>query len=280
MPNKSNRSKARLSISTWSLNKALGQPNFFGVEQGFQVPMASHNLGELSLVDIPKAISEFGINTLEIPHFHLASLDDEYLATLKNTLRINNVELFSLLIDDGDITHPEHAERDLNWIMSMLDVAAKLGSTCVRVIAGKQAPTQEVLELSISNLKRLAAKADELGLRLMTENWFETTSTPQALIQIIEALEGQLGLCLDFGNWQGDLKYSNFEQIAKYAESCHSKAYFENGVIDTQDFKKCLDIVHAENFSGPYTLIFESPEPSNEWQGLAAEKEIILQYII
>lgn len=271
--------KARLSISTWSLNKALGKPKYFGVEQGLQVPTASHNLRGLSLIDIPKAISEFGIITLEIPHFHLPSLDDDYLAKLKNTLQEYDVELFSLLVDDGDITHPEHAERDVRWIMNMLDVAAKLGSKCVRVIAGKQAPTQEVLELSICNLKRLATKADELGLRLMTENWFETTSTPQALQQIIEALEGQLGLCLDFGNWQGDLKYSNFEQIAKFAESCHSKAYFENGVIDTQDFKKCLDVVHAENFSGPYTLIFESSEPTNEWQGLAAEKEIILPYL-
>ena len=27
-----------------------------------------------------------------------------------------DVELFSLLIDEGDITHPSNAERDMAWI--------------------------------------------------------------------------------------------------------------------------------------------------------------------
>ena len=268
--------KARLSVSSWSLHKTLGSPSFYGVEGSIAVE--THNNGTLSLLELPQALADFGINTLEIVHFHLPSRDDSYLADLKDALEDANVELFSLLIDDGDITHPGNSERDVAWIAEWLEVATKLGSKRVRVIAGKQALTPEALALSIKGLRELAAKADSLGLKLMTENWFETTSTVEAVTQIMEGLEGRVGLCLDFGNWKGEDKYERFEQIAAYAESCHTKAFFENGVIDSEDYEKCLTITQNANFAGPYTLIFDSPEPA-EWEGLAVERAIVQRYL-
>jgi len=272
-------SKARLSISSWSLNKTLGKPNFYGVEQGHNIPIETHNKGELSLLDLPKAISDVGIQTMEITHFHLPSIDSSYLCDLKQALDDAGVELFSLLIDDGDITHPEFAERDLAWISSWLDIAAQLGSKCVRVIAGKQDLTPETLKLSIKNLESLAEKANDLDLRLITENWFSIASTPESVSQIIDALNGNLGLCLDFGNWQGNTKYAGFEKIAHYAESCHSKAKFEQGQLDREDYTRCLDILKAAKFEGPHTLIFDDGEPVSEWEGLLIQKEIVESYL-
>ena len=48
------------------------------------------------------------------------------------------VKLHSVLIDAGDITHPEaaHREADLNWIKSWISVAGRCGAKNVRVIAG------------------------------------------------------------------------------------------------------------------------------------------------
>lgn len=270
--------KARLSVSSWSLHKSLGSPPFYGVEEGHSVPTDLQNRGALSLLELPQAVADFGINTLEIVHFHLPSRDDAYLADLKGALADANVELFSLLIDDGDITHPKHGARDLAWIAQWLEVAAKLGSKRSRVIAGKQTPTPETVGLSIERLQELATKAESLGLRLMTENWFETTATVDAVTQILEGLNGRVGLCLDFGNWQGEDKYERFEAIVSYAESCHTKAFFDGGVIDGEDFEKCLAITQNANFAGPHTLIFDSPEPTN-WEGLAIEKAIVERYL-
>ncbi len=272
----STTSKARLSVSSWSLNKSLGSPAFYGVAA--HLPKESHNQGTLSLLELPQAIADFGINTLEITHFHLPSLEDAYLNELKAALKAAKVELFSFLIDDGDITHPEHGKRDQAWIASQLDIAAKLGSKCARVIAGKQEPTPENLKLSISRLKELASKAESLNLRLMIENWFQLASSPKALLSILEALNGRVGLCLDFGNWKGEEKYEQFKQIVNYAESCHTKAYFEDGNLNGEDYIKCLEITKAAKFSGPYTLIFESPSPS-DWEGLALEKAIVSDYL-
>src|SRR5947209_5352735 len=98
--------RPRLSVSTWSLNRTLGQPQFYGVDNQHNIPVDTHNKGVLSLLELPAHIARFGISTLEICHFHLPSLDKGYLAELRGALAAAHVELFSLLIDDGDITHP------------------------------------------------------------------------------------------------------------------------------------------------------------------------------
>ena len=114
----------------------------------------------------------------------------------------------------------------------------------------------------------------------MIENWFETASTPEAVNHIIEALDGQLGLCLDFGNWSGASKYADFEQIVRYAESCHSKANFEQGKLDIEDYKKCLNVLKNANFNGPHTIIYDEPDAVDEWQGLAVQKKIVEEIML
>ena len=87
--------ETKVSVSTWSLKKVIGNPKFYGVEQDLEIPTASHNQGELSLLELPKTLADFGINTIEIVHFHLPSLDKAYLSELRQALADVNVELFS-----------------------------------------------------------------------------------------------------------------------------------------------------------------------------------------
>ena len=104
-------STPRLSVSTWSLHRQLGKPGFTGPAHDMQIPIETHNKGPIPLLELPARVAEFGINTLEICHFHLPSVEKTYLAELRAALAAADVELFSLLIDDGDITHPltQHA---------------------------------------------------------------------------------------------------------------------------------------------------------------------------
>lgn len=269
----------RFSVSTWSLKRQLGLPAFYGVDNNDDIPTETHGTGKLSLLELPGHLANFGITTLEICHFHLPSLDQGYLSELRTELQKANVELFSLLIDSGDITYPVHAERDLAWIENWLTVASQLGSRCARVIAGRAIPTEESLERCTQGMQRLASKAEGLGLRLMTENWGGLLSTPAAIHTLFDRLDGRIGLCLDFGNWQGPTKYSDLRSIAPYAESCHAKAHFtKTNVLDRADFTACLDITRATNFIGPYTLIYDSADP-DEWAGLAQEKAIVQEYL-
>lgn len=269
--------KPRLSVSTWSLHRTLGDPVIYG--PGEQIPLDTHGRGEVSLLQLPGRLASFGIKTLEICHFHLPSLERGYLQEMRSELESAGVELFNLLVDAGDITHPISGERDADWISQWIDVASLLGAQRTRVIAGKARPTEETMALSIRRLRVLARQAEEQGVRLMTENWFALLPDAQHVLSLLDALEGHVGLCLDFGNWRGPEKYDEFVQIAPRAESCHTKATFNGpNVLDREDYVRCLEITRQAGFHGPYTLIYDGPD-DNEWQGLALEREVVLPYL-
>ena len=269
----------RLSVSTWSLHRQLGRPDFYGPEDGKQIPTATHGRGEISLLELPARVAEFGINTLELCHFHIPSLDSGYLDELRGALDAANVDLFSVLIDHGDITHPEYGDRDLAWISEWIETAGVLGATCARAIAGKADPSAETLEMSRSGLQKLAAHAEANGVRLMTENWFSILSTPENVLTLLDRLDGEVGFCLDFGNWTGDTKYADLEAIAARADSCHTKAHFSApGEMDRDDYIRCLDLTQDAGFSGPHTLIYDGPG-DDEWEGLSIEREVVQSYL-
>ena len=268
----------RIAVSTWSLHRTLGDPKLYSPETN-EIPLDTHGRGALTLLGVPTRIAQAGIHALEICHFHLASVGTDYLHQVRAAAEQAQVEIWNLLIDAGDPVHPQHAARDEAWIAQWLDVAHALGAKRVRVIAGKQPPTAETLQRSRDALLRLADKAEPLGIRVLTENWFETTSTPESVHELMRATEGRIGLLFDFGNWKGATKHADLAQIARYAESCHCKPQFNaDGGIERADYTRCFDIVRGAGFSGPFSLIYDGPN-DDEFAGLAAEKAIAQNYL-
>jgi sugar phosphate isomerase/epimerase len=209
----------------------------------------------------------------------MPSREEAYLSDLRQALNEANVELFSVLVDAGDITDPVHSGRDLKWVGGWVDVAAQLGAKRARVIAGKAAPTAENLALSKRNMRELADRAKSQGVRLTTENWFDLLSRPEHVRELLDSLDGDAGLNLDFGNWGGETKYADLAAIAPYAESCHAKcAFLAPGEPDSADYRQCLDLSRAQNFSGPFTLIYDGAD-DDEWAGIAIEREIVRPYL-
>jgi sugar phosphate isomerase/epimerase len=268
--------KPQLGISSWSLNRTLGAPQFDAIDNKVLREAAP---GALALVDVPAQLASRGIKRLEICHFHLPSSEAKYLQELRGSLDAAGVQMWTLLIDGGDITHPESGARDLEWTKRWIDVAAELGSQNARVIAGKAQPTPENLELSRDHLKVLCEHARPLGVRLFIENWFDLLPSPQEVLWLLDELNGDIGLNLDFGNWSGDDKYEKLEAIAPRAESSHSKARFTaRDEMDKADFVRCLDITRAAGFAGSYTLIYDGPD-ADEWRHIEIERDVVLPYL-
>lgn len=269
----------RLSVSSWSLHRSLGSPSLYGPDNGHDIPTTTHGKGTLSLLELPPRLAASGLHTMELCHFHLPTLDQGYLTELRATLQAAQVELFSLLVDEGDITHPRNAARDLAWISSWIDVARSLGAKCMRIIAGKSSPSAEALEVSIRGFQDLLPLAEASGLRLMTENWYGLLSSPAWVQAFFQQMEEQVGFCFDFGNWSGPTKYVDLQAIASYADSCHAKAHFASpDVMDENDYTRCLAITRSAGFSGPYTLIYDGPNPQ-EWAGLERERQLVQSYL-
>jgi len=268
--------KPQLGTSSWSLNRTLGAPNYDALLGKTEREATPH---ALSLLELPARLSEMGVRRLEICHFHLPSRDPEFVAQLRAALDEANVELWSLLIDGGDITHPQNGARDVEWTQGWIDIAADLGACHARVIAGKAAPTDDNLKLSRDRLKTLCAHAKTRGVRILIENWFDLLSSPREVLWLLDELNGEIGLNIDFGNWKGDDKYDKLQAIAHRAESSHTKAHFRAPRdIDLEDFTRCLDITRNAGFSGSHTLIYDG-EDADEWTHLALERDIVLPYL-
>jgi sugar phosphate isomerase/epimerase len=270
------RTELRPSVSTWALHPLLGTvaPGRPGDPDARL--MAPH-AGSLDVIDVPAQLAARGIRTMELCHFHVPDRRPETIARLRGAREAAGVELWSLLIDDGDLVHPEVGDRDREWIRGWVDTAADLGARCVRVIAGKQAPTPPTLERAVGQLRLLTMEAYVRGVRVLTENWFQLLPEPAAVHALLEPLQGAVGLNLDFGNWSGDQKYEWLAAIAPYAEGSHAKCGFEDGAPDTDDFTRCLTLARAAGFSGPFTLVHG--EPGDVWGSLDRQRALLEPFL-
>jgi sugar phosphate isomerase/epimerase len=266
-----------VSISTWSLHRALGKVWYDRTNKGF-VNRALKK-GRIQLLDVPGEVAAHGIRHLEICHFHFPKTDADFIEELKSELARHNVSLFSILIDAWDITHPDPAQREeeLVRIREWIDVAAACGAANVRVVAGQAEACAEAVVLSSQNLLQLAHYAEEREVRVMTENFKRLTQRAAPLIDILNRCEGKVGLCTDLGNFKGEHKLDDLALVLPYADTIHTKADYEDGVMMRDRFLDCMELSKKANFSGYYTLIFQ--DPGEEWSYLNALKREILPYL-
>jgi sugar phosphate isomerase/epimerase len=247
----------KLAISTWSIDGLLkaGAP----------------------LLDIPAQLAQHGIGALEICHFHLPTTEPGYLSALRQALRAADIELFRLLIDTGDITAPDPQQRaaDIRTTDGWIDTAAALGAGGVRISAGRQPPTPDVIEQSARQLRAFAQHARALGLRSHTENWQATAQEPTALLAILDRCDGHVELCADTGNAEATAdKYATLAQLLPRASSMHFKArYTPDGSIVADDLARCFELIEQAQFDGVITLIYESKR--DEWAGVAQLRDAL-----
>ena len=269
----------RIAVSTWSLHRHLGTTYPHDLDTLAVGPVEeTYGEGTESLLDIPSAVANRGIKRLEIVSFHIPSRDPIYIGELRAALDIVDVELQTLLIDAGDISNPLTSKRDTAWIASWIETANILGAKHARVIAGKQKPTRDALDLSVKALTSLADGNAGSATRLMIENWFDLLAEPAHVHFLLDKLDGRVGLNGDFGNWGGPTKYADLQSIFGRAELCHAKANFIDGDLDEADYGNCIAAAETAGYKGPYTLIFDSEIP-NEWAGIAAERDFVLTRI-
>jgi sugar phosphate isomerase/epimerase len=252
----------RLSLTSWSLNKALTS-------------------GALTLTDLPARAREAGITTLEICHFHLPSTDPAYLAELRGAIEAAGVELFSVLIDTGDISSADAARReaDIALIAGWLDVASALGAGGVRIVAGEAQPDDEAaFGRAVEALGRLAQRGRELGLRVRTENFRALASTAHSCNRLLDTLDDAVGLCADVGNFPAETRVREFAAVAGRAEVVHAKAgYNADGSVIADDLRRCLELSVEAGFSGPYTLVYD--QGPDEWGGVAKVKGVVEPFV-
>ena len=223
----------------------------------------------LSLLDLPAELQKHEIKVLELCHFHLPSTDPDYLGALRSNLEAANVELYSVLIDAGDVTAPDLKVlgEELELVRRYIRAAATLGAERVRISAGRHPASPETLSQSAAQLTELMDYAAAHGVKVSTENWQLTAQEPEAVLTILETCPKGLGLCADTGNAEASRdKYDTLTQLLPYATSVHFKARSTPEGMDLTDARRCLDLLRNANFEGPLSLIYDRKQ--GEWDGL------------
>ena len=257
------------TVSTWSLHRTLGR--YVAPESGaLGGPCRAGAAAPdgLALLDLPAALREHGYDTLQICHFHLPSRSPEYLASLRAALQNAGITLDTLLVDDGDLTDPQHADETEAWMAEWLKDAVALGATRVRLMVGAAEPTPEVIQESAGRLKRLAAA--QPGVRIVIENWTGVLRDARSVHAVLEETGGAVGLLIDLGNWRGPDRFAELARIAPLAETCHAKCRFTGSEPDAEEFQCGLHILKDAGYSGPLALIYDGVD-DNEWEKLERE---------
>jgi sugar phosphate isomerase/epimerase len=254
----------RIAVQAWSLDRTFGQ---------FRLGADSIPDGALDPLDLPAALRAHGFDRVQVCHFQLGSRDPGYLADLRGAFTDARVTLDALLIDDGDLTHPTDGPEHEAWVGAWIDDAARLGALTARAIAGKTR-TDDAIATASAALGRLSDRADDGGVQLLTENWFDVTASADDVFGILEPLDGRVGLVLDLANWRGDDKYDELARIAPFGVSSHSKANWDGDVRDDEDYLRSVAAVEDAGFRGPHALVYAGPS-DDEWAGLDDLRDVL-----
>ncbi len=237
-----------LAVSSWSLHRLLG-PTYPALElsDGERVAAYPYGAGNLTLLETPAFVAAMGLSKLEICHFHFPRTDAAYLDELRKRFGEAEVRFTTLLVDAGDLTADDAAERerDMARIKGWIDVAAAAGAERIRAIAGfaQADPGGVAVRRSIDGLATLAEYGRERGVAVITENWQALTTRPENLLAILDGLDGAVGLCGDFGNYGGATRFDDLAAILPRAVTIHAKTdQLPGGALDAAPLRRCLDL--------------------------------------
>jgi len=260
------------AVHSWSLFRTMGRYVAPGSMPSGAMPEVAEPVG-LALLDLPQALADHGFRSMQLCHFYLPTRDPGYLAELRSAFDAADVALECFLIDDGDLTDPAVGEQQASWISGWLSVAAESRAQQARVVAGKQAPTPDLLATSARRLSSLADRHG--GTRIVTENWHALLPDAASVNELLDRAGERVGFLLDLGNWSGPDKYTQLAQVASRAETCQAKCRTDaSGNLESDDYRLALQVLRDADYAGPLALVYDGSDP-DEWTKLEEEYALV-----
>lgn len=259
------------SLHTWSLFRTMGRFVAPGSAPS-GVLRENGGAGGLPLLELPGQLAAHGFASAQLCHFYLPRTEASYLAEVSDAFDTAGVDLECLLVDDGDIVHPERGQEQQRWLSGWIDVAEQLGAPRVRVPAGDQVPTDETLALSAVRLRALAAAHPDI--RVITENWKSLLVDAASTRRLLDQLQGEVGFLIDTGNWDGADKYEQIAAVAGAAECSQVKArQTADGELDVEDLTRSLTVLREVGYAGRISLVHAGGD-DDEWGRLEQMHEV------
>jgi sugar phosphate isomerase/epimerase len=258
-----------ISLAEWSLHRML-------------------RAGELDHLDFPAfARRRFGLGAVEYvsTFFKDGARDRAFLDDLARRCGGEGVRSLLIMVDgEGDLGHADEqqraasVERHVGW----LEAARHLGCHSIRVNARSSGTPQEQSDRAADGLRRLAARAERLGLDVIVENHGGLSSEGKWLAEVIRRVDHpRCGTLPDFGNFriEGDRWYDRYQGVAELmpfarAVSAKSHEFDERGNEVHTDYRRMMRIVLDAGYRGWVGIEYEG-EKLSEVEGVLATRRLL-----
>ncbi|MCX7681194.1 MAG: sugar phosphate isomerase/epimerase [Anaerolineae bacterium] len=151
----------------------------------------------------------YHLQTADIWNGMLLSVEDDYLAKVKEALDERELTLVNLCVDGAHIWEddPEERERNYRHALAYLHAAEVLGARTVRIDAGVRADTftDEQFEWIVKRFREYAQRAFDNGYKVGPENHWGAEVIPENMKRLCEAVNHPaFGVLLHFRGNEGD----------------------------------------------------------------------------
>jgi len=254
----------KLSLAAYSMRKFL--PNTR------KDPQAKGEMDMLGFVDYG---AKLGLDAVELTsYFFPAPLSRDYINRIKHRAHVNGLDISGGAIGNNFSHHPESPvlQEQMAYTKRWIDHYATMGAPVIRVFAGRPAneedpgKVREAIRNIIQNLNTACKYAAKKGVILAMENHDFTTDI-DIFIEIMEAVDSPwFGANFDSGNVKNSADpYRDLARIAPYSLNAQVKVEIPvNGVKQSADLRRIIDILRQANYSGYVTLEYEAREDPYE----------------
>jgi sugar phosphate isomerase/epimerase len=177
-------------------------------------------------------------------------------------------------------------EYRVGSIMDWVEFTGELGIRMMRVDVGPVVMNHviqysRVFDFNIDLLSRFYGQvcdaAEEAGIKVSFENhgWFASDAT---VMRALLAAEPRLMVCLDLGNFPGNVREANVREFAPRTLFVHAKTYVfdEAGEERYMNYRQMLQDLKAAGFDGWLSVEFEGP--GSEIEGVKNTVALLEKY--
>jgi len=169
----------------------------------------------------------YGLDAADIWNGFLPSMEDGFLAKVKDALQEREMALADLCVDQAHIWEDDPAVREQHYrnALAALRGAAMLGARFVRIDAGGRGETwtDEQFDLIVRRYKEYAQFAHDHGFRMGAENHWGAERSWSNLKKLYEAVDHPgFGLSCHIGGWAGTPEEQDQADIWVAPWVCHT----------------------------------------------------------
>lgn len=223
----------------------------------------------------------YGLTTADFWHGTFASLEEEYLAKVKDALAERELTLANICIDRAYIWHDDPAVREANAqnAAANLNAAEYLGAQTVRIDAGgtrdERTWNDQQFELIVNQYRAWAQRAYDNGYRIGPENHWGAAMVPANIQRLCETVNHPgFGILLHAERWHSESAAGGDALVAPWVMHTHfSPAVSDEATRQTMNalrasgYQGCYSVeLVAQRYSEPAVVIAKLRDIGEQWR--------------